>query len=264
MNEDFVRDLWTRGDYGIVGDWFAAASRACLDDIALAGRTLLDVACGTGAVALEAARRGAIVTGVDLTPAMLVEARRRADAAKLAVTLHEGSFTALGRFGAHDVVTSAFGVIFAADPVQVAGELVAACHPDGIIAVAAWTAGGAFGSPPDAFAALLPPRPGPSPYAWATRDGIEGYFNPHGARLDGLRTATLGMPFASVEAALDAIMRYSGPWQMMFEVLAERGHADEGRAIMLDHLARFAVKTPDGVRIDAEYAIVRVRRDGRR
>jgi SAM-dependent methyltransferase len=41
---------------------------------------VLDAGCGTGRVAIELARRGARVTGIDLDPAMLAEARRLAPA----------------------------------------------------------------------------------------------------------------------------------------------------------------------------------------
>lgn len=43
----------------------------------LSGRTLLDAGCGTGALAVEAARRGAHVTAIDLSPTLIGLARER-------------------------------------------------------------------------------------------------------------------------------------------------------------------------------------------
>ena len=43
-----------------------------------AGKTWLDVACGTGALATHVARAGAVVTGVDLAPALIETAKRQA------------------------------------------------------------------------------------------------------------------------------------------------------------------------------------------
>lgn len=65
-------------------DHFALASRAAVRgglDLAgpLAGRTVIDLCTGTGAVAREAARRGARVLAVDACPAMLEKARAWAD-----------------------------------------------------------------------------------------------------------------------------------------------------------------------------------------
>src|SRR6202050_771426 len=42
------------------------------------GQRVLDVGCGTGVVAITAARAGARVTGLDLTPELLEQARENA------------------------------------------------------------------------------------------------------------------------------------------------------------------------------------------
>jgi demethylmenaquinone methyltransferase/2-methoxy-6-polyprenyl-1,4-benzoquinol methylase len=44
---------------------------------------VLDLACGTGDIALEAASRGAAVTGLDVTPRMIELARRKRDGSRL-------------------------------------------------------------------------------------------------------------------------------------------------------------------------------------
>src|SRR5690348_13068751 len=54
------------------------------------GMRLLDVACGTGVVAVTAARAGARVTGLDLTPELLERARENATIAALEVEWREG------------------------------------------------------------------------------------------------------------------------------------------------------------------------------
>src|SRR5690606_25874522 len=59
------------------------------------GHRLLDVACGTGVVAVTAARRGARATGLDLTPALLERAREHARIAGVEVDFHEGDVEAL-------------------------------------------------------------------------------------------------------------------------------------------------------------------------
>jgi SAM-dependent methyltransferase len=51
------------------------------------GATILDVGCGTGRHAVELARRGFAVTGVDLSEGMLAEARKHAAGARVEVTL---------------------------------------------------------------------------------------------------------------------------------------------------------------------------------
>lgn len=51
------------------------------------GQRVLDLGCGTGAMALKAARKGAVVKGIDINPQMLEIARKRAAEAGLARNL---------------------------------------------------------------------------------------------------------------------------------------------------------------------------------
>jgi len=104
-----------------------------------AGERLLDLACGTGGVALIAARKGAEVTGLDISADQLTKARAAAEEAGLDVTFDEGDAQALpyGE-GEFDLVASAFGVIFAPDHAQAAAELTRVCRPGARIAVTSW------------------------------------------------------------------------------------------------------------------------------
>src|SRR5688572_11213740 len=54
------------------------------------GQRVLDVACGTGVVAVTAARLGARVTGLDFTPELLDRARENSRIAEVDVDWHEG------------------------------------------------------------------------------------------------------------------------------------------------------------------------------
>ena len=70
----------------------------------LHGARILDAGCGTGALALEAARRGAEVVAIDLSPALVDVARRRmaelGDSAADRIEWHSGDMldAALGHF----------------------------------------------------------------------------------------------------------------------------------------------------------------------
>src|SRR5271168_2461 len=81
------------------------------------GQQVLDVACGTGVVSVTAARIGAHVTALDLTPELLERARENARVAGVEVDWHEGDVEQLP-FGdtTFDVVLSEFGHIFAPRP----------------------------------------------------------------------------------------------------------------------------------------------------
>src|SRR3954465_1923685 len=75
-----------------------------------AGQRVLDVACGTGVVAVTCALRGARVSGLDLTPELLDTARENAKIAGINVEFHEGDAEALPfPDSAFDTVLSQFG-----------------------------------------------------------------------------------------------------------------------------------------------------------
>jgi ubiquinone/menaquinone biosynthesis C-methylase UbiE len=103
------------------------------------GAEVLDVACGSGVAALTAARLGARVTGVDLTPELIARARENAAIMKLEATWHEGDVEQLPVGDAKfDFVVSQFGHIFAPRPEVAVREMLRVLKPGGTIAFATW------------------------------------------------------------------------------------------------------------------------------
>lgn len=79
-----------------------------------AGQKLLDVGCGTGVVAITAARRGAKVRGLDLSPVLIERAREHARLVNLDLDFVEGDAESLPYGDSEfDVVLSQFGRMFA-------------------------------------------------------------------------------------------------------------------------------------------------------
>jgi ubiquinone/menaquinone biosynthesis C-methylase UbiE len=130
-----------------------------------AGESVLDVATGTGVVAITAARAGARVCGMDLTPPLLAQARINAATAGVQVDWKEGDAEALPYPDASfDVVVSEFGHMFAPRPDVAVGEMRRVLKPGGRVAFATW--------PPEHFVGHLfafvarnspPPPPGAAP-----------------------------------------------------------------------------------------------------
>ena len=121
---------------------------------------MLDVACGTGVVAVTAARAGAEVTGLDLTPELLARARENSQIARVAVDWHEGDAERLPfedrRF---DVVLSQFGHMFAPRPEVVTAEMLRVLAPGGTIAFTTWPPELMFGRMFTLVGRYLPPPP---------------------------------------------------------------------------------------------------------
>lgn len=103
------------------------------------GQRLLDVGCGTGVAAITAARRGAKVRGLDLSPVLIERAREHAQLANLDLDFAEGDAESLP-YGDNefDVVLSQFGHMFAPRPDVTIGEMLRVLKPGGTIAFSTW------------------------------------------------------------------------------------------------------------------------------
>src|SRR5580692_10017249 len=87
---------WTAGDFPKMGVELSIVGEILCESIPIhAGDRVLDIGTASGNTALAAARRRAVVTGVDITPALLERARIRAAAEGLVVNFQEGDATAL-------------------------------------------------------------------------------------------------------------------------------------------------------------------------
>src|SRR5436190_22523601 len=108
--------MWGSGPYQKITETITDIHKMVIERLKpVAGEQWLDLACGTGAVAERAARAGAKVTGIDLAPALLDQARSRAGALGLQIEYKEGDCERLDGIidGSFDVISSTCGVMFA-------------------------------------------------------------------------------------------------------------------------------------------------------
>jgi len=196
-----ARSVWGRGDYHrfakeTVWEIGPRLVRACGIG---PGQRVLDVAAGSGNVALRAAEAGADVVASDLTPQNFEAGRREAEAHGLELDWVEADAEDLPFADASfDAVTSSFGAMFAPDHQAVAQELLRVCRPGGVVGMANFTPEGLAGSFFGVLAPYLPPPPPGArpPLLW----GDEG----HVRRLFGDAVESLEMARDSyVERAAD-------------------------------------------------------------
>lgn len=169
--------VWALGDYGrfaktMVWELGPVLVEAC--EIG-PGLRVLDVAAGTGNVAIRAAEAGAQVVASDLTPESLAAGEQEALARGLEPTWVVADAQALPfADDEFDVVTSAVGAMFAPDHRAVADELLRVCRPGGTIGMINFTPEGGVGDFFDVFAPYLPaPPPGSeAPVLWGTEEHV--------------------------------------------------------------------------------------------
>jgi ubiquinone/menaquinone biosynthesis C-methylase UbiE len=142
--KDRMPSTWMAGDFGRIANYTNKIAEDFVEGLnVVPGMNVLDVACGTGNTALPAARKGAHVTGVDIAPNLLEQARERASAEGLSAKFDDGDTENLPyRDAQYDLVISMFGAMFAPRADQVAAELGRVCRPGGRIAMANWTPDG--------------------------------------------------------------------------------------------------------------------------
>jgi SAM-dependent methyltransferase len=174
-----AKSVWTSGDFLPIARSFAPGAEEFIARLALRpGESVLDVACGTGNLAIPAARTGARVTGVDIAPNLIHRARLEACNVAGRVTFEVGDAEALPygdcRF---DTTVTMFGAMFAYRPGRALAEMLRVTRTGGRIAMANWTPDGFVGEMLRAHSAVAPPPQDlPSPLLWGDEEVVENRF----------------------------------------------------------------------------------------
>jgi 2-polyprenyl-3-methyl-5-hydroxy-6-metoxy-1,4-benzoquinol methylase len=160
-----MRATWMAGDFGVVAKTITGAAEAFVDRLNIpVGASVLDVACGTGNVAIPLARSGCVVTGVDIASNLILQARERAAIEDVTAIFEEGDAEALPYDDASfDAVLTMFGAMFAPRPELVASELARVLKPGGRLAMANWNPASFTGAMFKVGARHAPPPPGLAP-----------------------------------------------------------------------------------------------------
>lgn len=253
------RATWAAGDYAAVAERIdEAPPRDLLTHVDLKpGADVLDVATGTGNIALRAAAAGAQVVGVDLTPELFETARRRAERQEVAVDWVEGDAEQLPfedeRF---DVVLSAFGVQFAPRHRVVAEELARVCRPGGRIGLVNWTPEGQIGELFKIMGAYLPAPPdyASPPPLWGSEQHVRGLFAGTPVELEFFRGLN-PWRFDSAEHYVVFMETHYGPTLKARERLTAEGRWEECREEIYAMAERRNEATDGSLLMHAEYLI---------
>jgi ubiquinone/menaquinone biosynthesis C-methylase UbiE len=264
------RAIWALGDYhrfAISTVW--GLGQELVDACRIgSGQRVLDVAAGTGNVAIRAAEAGAEVVASDLTPELFEAGRREARGHGVDLEWIEADAGSLPfADDEFDVVTSAFGAMFAPDHQTVADELLRVCRPGGTIGMLNFTPEGLAA---DLFGTLLPYGPPPAPDAappilWGREDHVRELFGDRVGELQMTRRTYVER--AESPAAYRELFKATfGPVIALYRGLADR--PERVAALDRDFLG-FATRAnrgaPDGpAEYPYEYLLVVARAEVRR
>ena len=250
-----LKATWESGDYGVFAKYLEQGALQFFDRQNIpAGTRLLDVACGAGQLTLPAARKGILVTALDLAANLVEQARARAAAEGLSVRIDQGDAEELPFPSASfDVVMSLIGSMFAPRPELVAAEMIRVCKPGGRILMGNWTPDGHVGQMFKVIGKHVPPSPlFPSPLLWGTEAACRDRFGTDVTNLTFTRHQyPFAYPFAPAQV-VSFFADYYGPTNRAFASLG-----DEARAALHEDLTalwtRNNLATDGTTRLESEY-----------
>jgi ubiquinone/menaquinone biosynthesis C-methylase UbiE len=260
--KDIQKLMWSLGDYRELARQFEPTAAALVEACGVGpGMEVLEVAAGTGNLAVAAARRGARVVASDLTPRMVELGQQRSAAEGLDIEWLEADAEDLpfddGRF---DVAASTFGVMFAPRPQIAATELFRVVSSGGTVGLANWTPLGYLGRQIDIASGYGPAPPSgiPSPLAWGEPEVVRERLGELAVSVE-LQPRMAPMRFDSKQAAREFQERYNGPLIALRNTLPPERY--DALMTELDRLTDQSNRATDGtVAIDAEYLLVVARK----
>ena len=254
-----LRATWIAGDFGEIAKSIEHGAEEFVARLDLKpGMRVLDVACGTGNLAIPAAHAGADVTGIDIAPNLIEQAQARAAAEGVNAVFEVGDAEALPYTdGSFDIVMTMFGAMFAPRPDVTAAELIRVCKPGGLIAMANWTPEAFTGQMFKTNAKHVPPPPGmSSPILWGKEDVVPERLADGISDLQMTRRKIMfTYPFGPTEV-VEHFRKYFGPTQKAFESLDHQGQ-DALRKELEDLWTEYNHATDGTTQVESEYLEVR-------
>ncbi len=260
-----ARATWAAGDFDAIAKRIWYVGDELVDRLSISpGEAVLDIACGTGNVAIPAAVAGGEVTGLDITPELLEDARRRAAEAAVEVDWVEGDAEQLPFDDASfDVVASTFGIMFAPNHREAALEAARVLRAGGRLGIISWRPEGSIGQFFLTIAKHAPPPPEgfQPPPLWGVRDHVTEIFAGTGIELE-LIDGAAHWRFDSVEEMVSEYATKFGPIVALRSRLEPEGRWQALEDDLAEVFGRLTYAEDDGIAFDGDFLIALGRKSG--
>lgn len=249
-----LKTTWEAGDFAEIAKSIVPTAEAFVDRLGIQpGMKVLDVACGSGNLAIIAAKKGADVTGIDIAENLIETAKKRAAEEGLNINFEQGDAEDMPYAdNSFDLVMTMFGAMFAPRPDVTAAELLRACKPGGRVAMANWTPAGMPGQFFKLTGKYLPPPDMPPPVLWGVPDEVKSRFG------DGVSDLQLTIQMAEMrydvppEEVVELFKQFFGPTVMTFKAVDPSRH-QELTDDMLALWKEFNIGEPGTTQAKGEY-----------
>lgn len=221
-----LKATWEAGDFAEIAKGIESTAEAFVERLNIQpGMKVLDVACGSGNLAVIAAKKGAEVTGIDIADNLIEAAKQRAAAEGLEIKFEQGDAEAMPYADeSFDLVMTMFGAMFAPRPDVTAAELLRVCKPGGRVAMANWTPEGFAGQMFKLGGKYVPPPSMPPPVLWGVPEMVKERFGDGVSDLQmNARMADMVFEYGPADV-VEHFKRYFGPTVMALNAMGEENH----------------------------------------
>lgn len=251
------RAMWASGHYqDVARDLLPSIADRIVQAAGIGpGQRVLDVAAGSGNVAVAAARAGAEVVASDLTPELLDAGR--ASAPDLPISWETADAEALPYDDASfDAAVSCVGIMFAPHHQAAADEMLRVTRPGGRISVVSWTPEGFIGGLFATMRDFVPPPPAgvQPPPLWGKEEHVTALLGDHVTDLSLTRELLPVDRFTDGTSFREYFRTNYGPTLVAYRGLADDPERTAALDAALDRLAADA--DLGGGRMEWEYLLL--------
>jgi len=201
-----MKERWNKGDYARFSYYWRDGAKKIADELAFKpNEKVIDIACGNGNLSVEVTLKGAEVTGIDINPNLVEQAKNRAREEGLIINYLEGNGMQIPFPSNYfDAAVSLNGIMFCPKPEVASNELLRVCKPGSRIFIYNWTPTSLFAELIGIFNKYIPIEGSAyNPMVWGTSEFTAELFSGKVKKLEcSVKEYPINYPFSIEEVIL--------------------------------------------------------------